>query len=135
MSIRPDMEAVLMQTAGLMAMRGTCNRLRVGAVLSREGRILSTGYNGNVAGEPHCHHTDDEPCRTAVHAEENVILFAAKYGVSTEGSELFITHAPCYACSRKLLTAGIKRVHFSMEYRSTDGLELLERHGVSIHQT
>lgn len=123
-----------MQTAALMGTRGTCNRLKVGAVLAREGRILSTGYNGNVAGAEHCNHTDNEPCQTATHAEENVIYFAAKHGVKTEGAELFVTHLPCYRCSRGLVNAGISRVMYAYEYRDTSGLFLLCQSGVIVEQ-
>lgn len=134
MSTRPSMDNVLMHIADAMSQRGTCNRLKVGAVLSREGRVLSTGYNGNVAGSEHCDHSDGEPCQTAVHAEENVLYFAAKHGVKTDGAELFVTHLPCYRCSRGLINAGISKVTYLNEYRDISGLNLLLKSGVDVCQ-
>jgi dCMP deaminase len=109
------------------AQRSTCSRLQVGAVLSRSGRILSTGYNGAPSGEPHCDHTFDHnsPCLTSVHAEVNALVFAARHGVSTEGSSFYVTHAPCYACAGLLINAGVDTVYFRHHYRSKAGLDRL----------
>src|SRR3546814_13790863 len=99
-----------MGVAELWAEHSTCSRLAVGAVISREGRTLSSGYNGAPAGLPHCDHREctcryeegqllggdpqcakHGPCRTAVHAEANALAFAARYGMATEGAELHTT--------------------------------------------
>lgn len=123
-----------METAALWARRGTCSRLQVGAVLSRNGRIIATGYNGNASGLDHCNHTEDSPCETAVHAEENVLYFAARHGLSTEGSTLYVTHNPCYRCARGLVNAGVRDVVFSQMYRDASGLHLLVESGVFVLQ-
>lgn len=125
---------VHMNTAFLWAQRSTCSRLNVGAVLVRDGRIIATGYNGNVAGSPHCEHIDDEPCTTAVHAEENVLYFAARNGVSTQGSSLYVTHNPCARCARGLVNAGVCRVVYFHDYRDKSGVDLLINSGVAVFQ-
>lgn len=127
-----------MDTASDWASFGTCQRLRVGAVLALDERTVATGYNGAPKGLPHCTHDLSGPldpedrCKNAVHAEGNVIAFAAKYGRSTDGTTLYITHAPCYSCSGLLISAGIVRVVFKEYYRSVEGLVMLEKAGIEV---
>lgn len=136
--MRVSREKVLMDIASLIAGRGTCSRLQVGAVISREGRIISTGYNGAPAGVDHCFHGADSEtvsgCQVAGHAEENAIAHAARYGVSLEGSELHCTHAPCYTCSRMIVNSGITKVTFITPYRLKHGVELLASAGIQVVQ-
>lgn len=129
---RPSRDQTLMRVALIISLRSTCDRLHVGAVMAREGRILTTGYNGPPSGMPHCEHqlnlvTPIEPCKNAVHAEANAVVWAARYGMSTDGCELFITHSPCIACAQLIVNAGIVRVVYDKEYRSFDGLDFLEK--------
>lgn len=162
---RISRNAMLLEMASVMAKRGTCARAQVGVVISRGGRIISTGYNGAPAGMPHCDHENDpilrvapqlvdqvmsvsqgrimvvpEPqitisgCQIAGHAEENAIAYAAQFGVSLGGSEVHCTHAPCYACSRMLVNAGIKSVTYVTPYRLTEGIELLVKAGIVVAQ-
>ena len=104
---RPTRDETTMYVAQAIAERGTCCRLRVGAVICRDGRILATGYNGAPAGMPHCEHEkgDDTPCEVTVHAEANAIAFAARHGVRTEGAELHTTHSPCLTCAKLIINA------------------------------
>lgn len=137
-SPRNTREGMLIGMALLTASRSTCSRLGVGAVISREGRIISTGYNGAPAGFPHC--TDDShfqgvTCRVAVHAEANAIVFAARYGVSTLGAEMHVTHMPCASCARLIINAGIRRVVYRHEYRDPEGVVLLKLGGVEVEHT
>lgn len=133
---------LLMGTAGLLARRSTCSRGQVGVVISREGRILSSGYNGAPAGMPHCDHTipqgaidtkliNGDGCITAVHAEANAIAFAAKHGVSLDKSELHTTLSPCRFCAQLIVNAGIFRVFYLNEYRLFDGIQILQDAGLS----
>lgn len=131
-SERPDEDVILLDVAEVLASRGTCSRLRVGAVLSRAGRILSTGRNGAPAGLEHCTHLDDEPCQVAVHAEANAIAFAARTGGGAEGATLYLTHAPCDGCSGLLVNAGIARVVYRWPYRLTSGVDRLQAAGVEV---
>lgn len=126
---RPTIDQTLMDTARVMARRSTCSRLQVGAVVARDTRVIASGWNGAPSGMPHCVHLDSAPCRVSVHAEANAIAFAALSGVSTRGAVLYCTHAPCYDCSKLILNAGIARVVYAEEYRSTEGLTLLTAGG------
>lgn len=128
---RPGTDEALMATAYIWAKRATCARLQVGAVVSKDTRIISIGYNGAASGLPHCLHTDDQPCTVSVHAESNAIVYAARRGISTEGAEMHITHAPCLDCAKLIISAGIKKVTYSEFYRSTSGIDLLVAAGVA----
>lgn len=140
---------VFMEIAHSIAKLGTCPRKAVGAVIVRDGRCISWGYNGAPAGLPHCednfhgyipewggktgtsmHSAAEEKlaemgCRNATHAEANALAFAAKQGISTDHSELFVTVAPCDVCSKLLIASGIRRVYYAEEYRDPAGIELL----------
>ena len=134
---RPTRMDTLMQIAHTTGQRSTCQRLSVGALVVREGRTLSSGYNGAPARLPHCKHPEWEeegkeifdpnlsPCETAVHAEINAIAFAAKYGQATEGAELIVTHSPCLKCAQLIINAGIVRVTYDLQFRSSLGVQLL----------
>lgn len=132
--MRATEDAVLLGCAEQIARRSTCSRLAVGAVLAREGRILSTGYNGAPVGMPHCSHENDPsaPCTQAVHAETNAVAYAARHRGGADGAVLYLTHAPCLACSGLLINAGIARVVYARAYRSVLGLERLNRSGIGI---
>lgn len=127
-----------MATAYLWAERGTCERLKVGCVISREGRILVQGYNGAPPGLPHCPGDKNffdvhlpEDC-LAVHAEQNAIAWAARNGVALEGASLHVTHMPCLACARSIITAGISSVMYADRYRDEAGFELLREAGLNV---
>lgn len=140
--MRPTKVEMMMGIARSVSLRGTCDRLWVGAAIARESRIISTGYNGNVAGQPHCKHIFDEAavangvvlegCTTAVHAEANAIIFAARHGVAVEGAELWTTHQPCLDCAKLIINSGITRVWFEHPYRKREGLELLINTGIEM---
>jgi dCMP deaminase len=129
----------------------------VGAVLVREGRCISWGYNGAPAGLPHCEENNhgwqlhaeyrnnldeaealdieasmlsEHGCRNATHAEANALSFAARQGISTDGTTLFVTVAPCDVCSKLLIAAGIRRVYYEEDYRDPAGIELLRLAGI-----
>ena len=147
---RPERNTIMLETAFLWARRSTCPRLHVGAVFAREGRILVQGYNGAPAGMPHCNHDCDcdhprklngahtescnsqQPCKTAVHAEQNAISYAARWGVELEGSILYCTHQPCLNCALSIINVGVQAVFFSEEYRLKEGVDLLYAAGVKV---
>lgn len=120
--------------AGIVSEAGTCERLKVGAVLVYARRIISIGYNGAPAGMPHCYHRedDDRPCERAVHAEVNAIAFAAKHGVPTKGSTLYTTDSPCLNCARLIINAGIEEVIYGREYRDARGVGELALVGIEV---
>lgn len=136
---RPDRDEWLMRLAVVVSSRGTCNRAQVGAVISREGRIISTGYVGAPSGLPHCTEIgcamgESGGCTRTVHAEANAIAFAARYGSVTDGAELHCTHSPCDPCAKSIINAGIRRVVYEHPYRVTEGLDLLHVAGIEIHR-
>lgn len=130
--MRIDRHEMMMRMAEVTALRGTCERLQVGAVIARDGRSISTGYNGNVSRVAHCKHDDDTPCSTAMHAEANALIYAARNGVATSDAHLYTTHMPCYDCARLIINAGITKVFFSIPYRKREGVELLTNAGVEV---
>ena len=131
MNDRPPRLDTIMGVAELFARRSTCDRLHVGAVFSIEGRILATGFNGAPAGIRHCPSgPHDGPCKTAVHAEQNAVAFAAARGISLAGSTLVITHMPCLNCSLMLVNTGILGVVYERPFRDTSGIELLDQVGI-----
>lgn len=113
-----------------MSRRSTCERLRVGALIARDGRIVSIGYNGAPSGLPHCGppHCDLlHPCVRTLHAESNAIAYAARTGIATEGCELYTTDSPCMACAKLIISAGIIGVTYERIYRDDGGLQLLHQ--------
>lgn len=129
-TFRPSEHQILMGTAESWADRSTCSRLHVGAVLSINGRIIATGYNGAPAGAPHCVHVEDRPCTDAVHCETNLFGFCAKYGIRTEGAILTVTHQPCLPCAMLTYAAGVIGVVYKHPYRDTAGLRFLTSVGI-----
>lgn len=132
--MRPTRDEVLMETARLWRYRGTCNRLRVGAIFSKSGRILVQGYNGAPSGMLHCHHEDAEPCDRAVHAEANGIAWAARNGIALEESELHVTNLPCPNCALLVINAGIVRVVWDEDYRIRTSLDLFREASITVER-
>lgn len=139
MTSRISRDKMLMEVAHAIAKRGTCSRLQVGAVFSRDGRIVSTGYNGAPAGLPHCNHgehnldeVDANGCLIAEHAERNAIAWAARHGLALEGTEVHVTHMPCLACARTLVNSGVTKITYDEPYRLRDGIMLLDDAGVEV---
>jgi dCMP deaminase len=135
--------------ANEMKQHSTCCRLKVGALLVKKNRIISTGYNGVPSGMEHCDkqfsvidkNREDfmkihgEFSRLyELHAEQNAIVFAGKNGVNTENSDLYITTAPCSNCAKLIVAAGIKNVYYIDNYdRDMSGPDLLDKLGISCY--
>ena len=131
--VRPTVDETWLDVARVLAKRGTCSRLQVGAVLTRNGRVVATGWNGAPPGQPHCEHDGyEEHCGVSIHAERNVIGFAAREGIRTENATMYITHVPCAECATVLIAAGIGRVVFLDPYAATDGERMLEANGIQV---
>lgn len=118
--------------AWLFGQRSTCTRAQVGAIAVRGGRILASGYVGSVSGQPHCLDVGCEiengGCIRTVHAEANVVAWAAREGISLEGCTVYCTHSPCLKCAQLLVNAGVSSFHFVTKYRDERGLKLLTEH-------
>ena len=103
-------------------------RLQVGAILVKDGRIQSIGYNGTPSGfDNKCENDEGKTTDDVIHAEENAILKMAKSNDSSVGSVLFVTHSPCIHCARLIYLAGISKVYYINDYRSNDGLDFLQK--------
>ena len=125
-----------MEEAFLHARRSTCERGQVGAVAILGGRVISSGYNGSLPGQKECdQHCDlTEKCTRTLHAEGNLIAYAAKKGLSIEGATLYITLSPCSECAKLIAQAGIRTVIYEEKYRTTTGLVTLKELGVGVVQ-
>jgi len=136
-SFRPSWDEYFMAIARIVATRGTCDRLRAGAVLVKQKRIISTGYNGAPPGLPHCdeigHLMEEGHCIRTIHAEHNAILQAAVVsGASTEGTTLYLKFSPCLHCSKYIVAAGVKRVVIGKLYRGEKSVEYLKTAGIQV---
>ncbi|MFA6666110.1 MAG: cytidine/deoxycytidylate deaminase family protein [Armatimonadota bacterium] len=142
--IRPDWDHYFMQIAEVVAKRSTCMRRHIGAVIVKDRRILTTGYNGAPSGLAHCLETGclrdkqgipsgtrHELCR-ALHSEMNAIIQAAQYGVSTRDSTLYCTHQPCSVCTRMIINAGITRVVYTGDYPDPFAMELFRESQIEL---
>jgi len=118
--LRPGWDEYFMRVAETVATRATCPRARVGAVLVRDHRILTTGYNGAPRHVAHCTDVgceiDNDHCIRAVHAEANAIVQAAQHGVGLEGTTAYCTHQPCVGCAKLFISAGIRRIVYRDPY-------------------
>ena len=107
---RPEWSEYFMSVAYLLAKRSSCDRLHVGCVIVKDNRIVTTGYNGHLAGTTHKSFVRDGHEMMTIHAETNAIADAAKRGVSLSNCIAYVTHIPCINCIKILLSAGIKKV-------------------------
>jgi dCMP deaminase len=149
MNNKPSFNEIYMELAENLAKRSHCVKAQVGAVLTKDTRIISLGYNGPPAGTHNCDvvwpkdgcpRDSKGSCSLALHAEQNAILYAAKSNVSIEGSTLYVTLSPCISCARVIFTLGIKKVYYLNSYAaykglSTDeGVDFLRKFGVDVEQ-
>jgi len=135
--MRPSWDSYFMKIAQDVALRSTCDRAMVGAVLVREKHIIATGYNGSPAGLEHCddigHLMMDGHCVRTVHAEVNAIIQAAVFGQATKDADCYVTHFPCLNCTKMLINARISRLVYFNSYRDDPtALDFLRRAGVEV---
>jgi dCMP deaminase len=127
--IRPDWDQYFFGVMDAVAKRATCDRGRSGCVITKENRIIATGYVGAPPGLPHCDEVGHEfmerinpdgskstHCIRTAHAEENTIVHAARFGVSLKGATLYCNMTPCYTCAKMIITAGIERIVMRNDY-------------------
>ena len=127
---RVSWERYFMNLALQAATRSTCSRKHVGAVITRDKTILSTGYNGSIRGAPHCSDAgclmEDGHCVRTVHAEANALVQAARHGIRLEGGEIYVTASPCFNCFKLIVNAGIRKIYFGEFYRDERVLSFAE---------
>lgn len=147
MAAKPSFDHIFMNLATDLAKRSHCVKAQVGAVLTKDTRIISIGYNGPPSGTHNC---DEEwpvtgcprdargSCSLALHAEQNAILYAVKNGADLQGSTLYVTLSPCLPCARLIFSSGVKKVIFKSSYAqykglpSDEGIDFLSRFGVEV---
>lgn len=141
---RPSWDEYFMTLAEEVATRSTCLRRSVGAVIVKDRRILATGYNGVPSGLRHCAETGclrqqlgvpsgerHEICR-GLHAEQNAIIQAARYGIDISGASIYINTQPCIVCAKMLINAGIEEVVYKNPYPDALSEELLAEAGMKM---
>ena len=146
MAKRPSWDEYFMSITELVAGRSTCMRRKVGAVLVRDKRIITTGYNGAPANVRHCLEVGclreqlgipsgerHELCR-GLHAEQNAIIQAALYGVSVDGATLYCTNMPCIICSKMLINVRIKIIIYKEGYSDSLSSSMMNEAKISLRQ-
>jgi dCMP deaminase len=143
--MKPSFPHIFMNLAADLAKRSHCIKAQVGAVLVKDTRIISIGYNGPPADTHNCDEEWPEQgcprdskgsCSLALHAEENAILFAVKNGAQLEGATLYTTLSPCLSCARLIFSSGVKKVYYQHSYAeykglaSDEGVDFLNKFGV-----
>jgi len=143
--MRPDWNQYFMDIAELVKTRSTCLRRQVGAVIVKDKRILTTGYNGAPSGMRHCLELGGclreqmkvpsgerhELCR-ALHAEQNAIIQAAYHGISIQGGTMYVTLQPCSLCAKMAVNAGIEKIVFKGSYPDELSMAILEEAGIEL---
>lgn len=142
---RPSWDEYFMNIAKVAATRGNCSRRQVAAVIVRDHRVISTGYNGTPRGVRNCCDGGCPRCSSSIpsgtglseclcsHAEENAIVQAACYGIAVKGATLYTTYSPCLQCAKMIINAGISEVIYFQHYTIDDvSLALLREAGVVV---
>lgn len=129
--------------------RSTCARIQVACLATKDGRIISTGWNGVDSGEQHCkdhfaNHTHEQmliehrdfSLKNERHAEDNCTRFAASNGISLKGADMYISYNPCPNCAQLIIDAGVRNVYFKLTYdrMPTEGPDLLKKAGIDVYQ-
>lgn len=129
----PLMIKAHMRVAETYATLSKAVRLKVGAIVVKDSRVISIGYNGTPSGwDNKCEDENNVTKPEVIHAEANAIAKLARSSESGLGADMFITHAPCLECAKLIYSAGISKVYYRTQYRNTDGIEFLNKCGVEI---
>jgi dCMP deaminase len=127
MPTQKKLDTIFLNIAKEISTLSKCNRSKVGAILVKDGNIISMSYNGTPSGMDNCCERDDVTLPYVIHAEMGAILKAAKTGNSVDGSTLYLTLSPCLDCSKLILQSGIKKVVYLNVYRNTQGIDFLSQ--------
>lgn len=143
---RPSWDEYFTKMLEIVKMRSTCLRRQVAAIIVKDNRIISTGYNGAPKGVAHCEEVGclreqlkipsgerHELCR-GIHAEQNAIVQAAFHGVSISGAMMYITHSPCVVCAKMIINAGIEKVIYVNGYPDESSFALLREAGIIVEK-
>ena len=124
-----------MKTAEVYASLSTAERLQVGAIVVKDNRVISIGYNGMPSGWDNvCEDENNKTKPEVLHAETNAIAKLARSNESGLDANMFITHAPCLDCAKLIYQSGISKVYYRNTYRETTGIDFLIKGGVEVEQ-
>ena len=143
--MRVSWDECFMEIAEIVKTRSTCMRRQIGAVIVKDNRIITTGYNGAPSGSRHCteigtyyrqeHNIPSgerhEMCR-ALHAEQNAIIQAARIGNTTDGATIYVTNQPCVICAKMCINAGIRRIVYKDSYPDELAVKMLNEAGIEL---
>ena len=143
--MRVSWDEYFMEIAEIVKTRSTCRRRQIGAVIVKDNRIITTGYNGAPSGCRHCteigtcyrqeHNIPSgerhEMCR-ALHAEQNAIIQAARIGNTTDGATIYVTNQPCVICAKMCINAGIRRIDYKDSYPDELAVKMLNEAGIEL---
>ncbi len=145
---RPGWDQYFMQIAAIVALRSNCMKRKVAALIVKDRRIISTGYNGTPRGVKNCNEGGCPRCNSMApsgasleecfcsHGEENAIVQAAYHGISVKDSMLYSTYAPCLICTKMIINAGIREVVYDLDYPlNQSALSLLEQAGITVRRS
>ena len=128
-----ELDMRYLRMAMIWAENSYCTRLKVGALIVKDKMIISDGYNGTPSGFENVCELDNGTTKPYVlHAEANAITKIAKSGNNSDGATLYVTASPCLECAKLIIQSGIRRVVYGQMYRTTDGIDLLERAGIEV---
>ena len=138
-NMKDKFKRAYMQTAQTFAELSSAQRLHVGAIIVKDDRIISIGYNGMPSGWSNvCEDvSEDGTLKTkpeVLHAETNAIAKLAKSTESGDGADLFVTHSPCIECAKLIYQSGIKSVYYKSDYRDSNGIKFLQQSGVTVEK-
>ena len=146
---RPEFDDIFMELAVNLAKRSHCIKRHVGAVLTKDTRIISIGYNGPPSGTHNCDEEWPEKgcdrdskggCSLAIHAEQNALVYAVKNKTEVRGATLYVTLSPCLACARIIFTMGVEKVIYLKSYAehkgipNDEGVDFLRKFGVTVEK-
>ena len=122
---RLNWDEYFMSIALLASCRSPCERLHVGAVIVKDNRLISMGYNGFICGAPHISRIQDDHEQSIIHSEINAITDCAKRGASLNGAKIYVTHYPCINCFRSIAASNIKEIVYLNDYHNDPIIALL----------
>lgn len=122
---RLNWDEYFISTALLISSRSTCDRLKVGCVIVKDNRIISSGYNGHLPGEEHKSIVINNHEQATVHAECNAIADCANRGVSCKDATIYVTHYPCINCFKNIAASGIKNIKYLNDYKNNEIIKLI----------
>ena len=123
-----------MDVAERFAQLSSAKRLQVGAIVVKDDRIISIGYNGMPSGWDNVCEHEGKTKPEVLHAESNAIAKLAKSPESGEDASIFITHSPCIDCAKLIYQSGISKVYYASEYRSSSGIDFLQKSNISVEK-